>query len=154
MTDPIRPTDDAARQLARTLLHDARHGALGVVDPQTNLPLVSRVAVGRDGPDPLLLISALSRHTGALDAAPGASLLLGEPGAKGDPLTHPRLTIQGRVRQADKAALRDAWLRDHPKTALYYDFTDFRLLRLEVIRAMLNAGFGKAYDLMREDLGN
>ncbi|MBM1221482.1 pyridoxamine 5-phosphate oxidase [Ponticoccus sp. SC2-23] len=152
MTDPIRPTDDEARALARGLLRDARHAALGVTDPETGLPFVSRVAVGHDGPDALLLISSLSGHTRALDADPGASLLLGEPGPKGDPLTHPRLTLQGRVTPADKATLKDAWLRDHPKTALYYDFADFRMMRLVASRVFLNGGFGKAYEMTREDL--
>ena len=32
MTDPIRPTDDEARALARSLLQNARHAALGVTD--------------------------------------------------------------------------------------------------------------------------
>jgi len=152
MTDPIRPTDDEARALARGLMHDARHAALGVTDPETGLPFVSRVAVGHDGPDMLLLVSTLSAHTRALDASPGASLLLGEPGPKGDPLTHPRLTLQGRVERADKAALKGAWLRDHPKTALYYDFADFRMMRLVASRIFLNGGFGKAFELTRDDL--
>lgn len=152
MTDPIRPTDDAARALARDLLRGARHGALGVTDPDTGLPFVSRVAVGHDGPDAVLLLSSLSAHTRALDALPGASLLLGEPGPKGDPLTYPRLTLQGRVEPADKSALRDGWLRDHPKTALYYDFADFRMMRLVATRVFLNGGFGKAHELTRADL--
>lgn len=152
MTDPIRPTDDEARALACSLLRNARHAALGVIDPETGLPFVSRVAVGHDGSDALVLISSLSSHTRALDADPGASLLLGEPGTKGDPLTHPRLTLQGRVEPTDKAPLKEAWLRDHPKSALYYDFADFRMMRLVASRVFLNGGFGKAYELSRDDL--
>ena len=150
--DPVRPTDDAARALARGLLAGARHGALATLDAASGLPHVARVAVGHDGPDALLLVSTLSRHTQGLLADPRAALLLGEPGAKGDPLTHPRITLQGACTPADKAALREAWLRDHPKTALYYDFADFILLRLTVAQAHLNGGFGKAYRLTRDDL--
>ncbi|SMY06529.1 HugZ family pyridoxamine 5'-phosphate oxidase [Flavimaricola marinus] len=152
MTDPIRPTDDDARALARQLLTSARFGALATHDPETGLPHVARVAVGHDGGDALLLISELSLHTRHLGASPGAALLLGEPGDKGDPLTHPRMTIQGRCEEADKARLRDAWLSDHPKTALYYDFADFRLLRLVGEAVHLNGGFGKAYLLAPADL--
>jgi putative heme iron utilization protein len=152
MTDPIRPTDDEARALARSLLAKARHGALGVLDPDTGSPLVTRVAVGWDGHDPLILISALSSHTTALLADPRSSLLVGEPGERGDPLTHPRLTLLTRARKEDKAAGRAAWLRDHPKSTLYYDFADFILVRLQVVDVRLNGGFGKAYRLTRADL--
>lgn len=150
--DPIRPTDDEARALARRLIAEARHGALGVLDPETGGPFVSRVAVGRDGAAPLLLVSSLAHHARALARDPRASLLLGEPGPRGDPLTHPRLTLVGTVAEADKARGRAAWLRDHPKAALYYDFADFRLLRLEVASAHLNGGFGRAYRLAPADL--
>lgn len=70
-TDPIRPTDDEARSLARNLISDARFAALGVIDPETGAPMVTRIALV-PGPDgvPLTLISSLSAHTGALAADP------------------------------------------------------------------------------------
>jgi putative heme iron utilization protein len=152
MKDPIRPTDDTARTLARALLAGARHGALGVIDPATGGPMVSRVAVGWDGTDALVLVSTLSAHTAALRSDPRTSLLIGEPGDRGDPLTHPRLTLMTVAEVADKASGRDAWLRDHPKSLLYFDFTDFLLVRLHVRSASLNGGFGKAYRLNPADL--
>jgi heme iron utilization protein len=152
MTDPIRPTDDAARTLASALIREARHGALGVIDPATGAPQVSRVAVGWDGAAPILLVSDLSSHTRALALHPACSLMVGEPGVRGDPLTHPRLTIQCNAMVADKAALRDLWLRDHPKALLYIDFADFRMLRLGVSGAFLNGGFGRAFNLTPADL--
>lgn len=151
VTSPIRPTTDEARALARRLLTEARHGALGVLDPATGGPVVSRVAVGLHGGEPLILVSALAAHATALRADPRCSLLLGEPG-RGDPLAHPRLTLLARAEAADKAALRAAWLADHPKSALYYDFADFALLRLRVGEAHLNGGFGQAYRLGPDDL--
>lgn len=151
---PIRPTDDEARLLARRLLADARHGALGVLDPASGHPLVSRVAVGLDGAaaEPLILVSSLALHAGALRADPRCSLLIGEPG-RGDPLAHPRLTLVARAEGASKEALRAGWLAAHPKSALYYDFADVALLRLRVEGAHLNGGFGRAYRLAPEDLG-
>jgi putative heme iron utilization protein len=152
-TDPIRPTDEEARALARGLIAGARHAALGVIDPETGSPIVTRIAVvpGRDGV-PLTLVSTLSNHTAALEANPACSLLFGEPGAKGDPLTHPRLTLQARAEAADKTALKAHYLGHYPKAQLYYDFGDFRLLRLAPVAAFLNGGFGKAYRLTPEDL--
>ncbi len=151
--DPIRPTDDEARRLAQSLIRNARFGALGVIDPETSVPMVTRIAVV-PGPDciPLTLISTLSSHTAALDANPACSLLIGEPGPKGDPLTHPRLTLQARAEVADKAALKDHYLTHYPKAQLYYDFGDFRVVRLSPQKALLNGGFGKAYHLTAADL--
>ena len=88
----------------------------------------------------------------ALRADPRCSLLLGEPGPRGDPLAHPRLTLLGRVQAADKARLRAPWLAAHPKSALYYDFADFALLRVLVDAAHLNGGFGQAFRLTPSDL--
>ncbi|MBP1807480.1 pyridoxamine 5'-phosphate oxidase family protein [Rubellimicrobium aerolatum] len=151
--DPIRPTDDQARALARRLLREARHGALGVLDPDSGSPAVTRIAVGWDGTAALALVSTLAMHTRALRADPACSLLVGEPGPKGDPLTHPRLTLLARAEPADKAAHREGWLAAHPKTTLYYDFADFLLLRLAPWSAFLNGGFGQAFRLTPGDLG-
>lgn len=156
--DPIRPTDDEARGLARGLLDKARFAALGVLDPETGAPMVTRIALAR-APDgaPLTLISDLSAHTRALRADPRASLLVGEPGPKGDPLTHPRLTLQARAAFVDRAGpdhagLRHAYLDQNPKARLYIDFADFTLVRLDIAEAHLNGGFGKAYRLTAADL--
>ncbi len=156
---PIRPTDDAARQLARDLIGGARFGAIGVMDPATQAPMVSRIAIGtaKDG-TPLTLISDLSHHTIALQADPVCSLLLGEPGSKGDPLTHPRITLQARARflrhgEPGHAETRARFLETHPKSKLYIDFADFAFALFQVDKAHLNGGFGKAFILSPEDLG-
>jgi len=157
-TSPIRPTDDDARALARGLMQGAKFGALGVLDPASGAPLVSRIAVAQDeAGQPLTLISELSHHTKALRAHAAASLLLGEPGPKGDPLTHPRITLQvtaAFVPQGsdDHIALRALYLAQHPKAQLYIDFGDFHLVRLAVTTAFLNGGFGKAFTLTATDL--
>lgn len=150
---PIRPTDDEARALARQLLSAARFASIGTVEPETGHPVVTRIAMvlGPDGV-PLSAISTLSNHTAAITANPACSLLIGEPGAKGDPLTHPRLTIQAVAEQADKAALRDHYLSLYPKATLYFDFTDFQLYAFRSLRAYLNGGFGKAFILTPEDM--
>ena len=114
--------------------------------------MVTRVAVSWINGAPHLLVSDLSPHTKALTEHPACSLLLGELGTKGDPLNHPRLTLQCKSEQADKSNLRETWLTIHPKAKLYYDFTDFRLLRLQVHAAYLSGGFGKAFHLNADDL--
>ncbi len=120
--DPINPTDDAARALARQLIAEAGFGALAVQDPDGGpAPLVSRVAVAAAKAAPLILVSDLSLHTRALLAQPACSVLLGEPGDKGDPLTHPRLTLVAEAETVEKATYRSAWLQRHPKARLYVD---------------------------------
>lgn len=158
MTDPIRPTDDAAREMARDLLDRARFAALAVVLAD-GAPMVTRVAFGR-APDgtPLTLISDLAAHTGALRANPACSLLVGEPGPKGDPLTHPRLTLQASARFTGKGdaghdALAAHYLRDHPKAKLYIGFSDFAFALFSVQAGHLNGGFGKAFHLTAADMG-
>lgn len=149
--DPVRPADETARALAAELLGAMRFAALGTL--RDGAPMVTRVAcLWLPGLGPATLVSDLSEHAAALAADPRCSLLAGEPGAKGDPLTHPRITLLGRAERADKAAHRDAWLAAIPKAGLYYDFADFRLWRLAPTEAHLNGGFGKAYRLGPQDL--
>lgn len=157
--DPIRETDDESRALARGLIDGASFAALGVLDPQTGAPMVSRVALATtpDG-QPVTLVSDLSLHTRALRANPVCSLLVGEPGERGDPLTHPRLTLQARARflrhgEPGHAALRAHYLARQPKAQVYIDFADFSFALFAVSEAHLNGGFGRAYRLMPADLG-
>ncbi|MEZ5778928.1 MAG: pyridoxamine 5'-phosphate oxidase family protein [Paracoccaceae bacterium] len=157
MTDrinPIRDTDDEARALARRLMTEASIAALGVLDPETGSPYVSRIAVSVDGTGRLLtLVSDLSRHAAALRLNPDASILVGEPGPKGDALGHPRLTLQVRARFIPPApGLRDRWLASHPKAKLYVDFADFRFVTFHILQGYLNGGFGKAFAMKADDL--
>ncbi|MEO0992151.1 MAG: pyridoxamine 5-phosphate oxidase, partial [Pseudomonadota bacterium] len=92
-----------------------------------------------------------------LKACARCSLLVGEPGEKGDPLTHPRLTLIADARfvpHGDAAfrPLRDHYLTTHPKAKLYIDFADFSFALFDVTAAHLNGGFGKAYQLQPADL--
>lgn len=158
MTDPIRPTDDQARRMARDLLQAATFAALATIDPDTGTPTLSRIALAT-APDgtPVSLISSLSAHARALAAQPACAILVGEPNERGDPLTHPRLTLQAKARtvardEAGFSPLRDHYLALRPKSKLYIDFGDFYFLRFEPTRAFLNGGFGMAFNLTPADL--
>ena len=155
--DPFRPMDDEARATLARLL-SLGHAALAFTDPATGTPGISRIAFARD-PEvgPLTLISSLTQHHGALLAHPDCAVMLGEPGAKGDPLTHPRLMIRARacfVAADDPArpALRARWLERAPKAGLYIDLADFAFVRLSPVSALLNGGFGRAYRIDLADL--
>jgi putative heme iron utilization protein len=153
---PIRPTDDEARALARELTQGATFAALGVIDPATGAPHVTRISFALDASNqPITLVSTLAFHTGALQANPICSLLIGEPPNKGDPLAFPRLTLSARAEilpPEHKADLRGPFLKAHPKAQLYIDFSDFHFVRFDLTGAALNAGFGKAYELTKDDL--
>jgi putative heme iron utilization protein len=155
--DVLRETDAEAIRLAKTLVRAARFGALAALEPETGAPLASRVGVATDvDGTPLILVSGLAAHTRAILADPRCSLLLGEPG-KGDPLAHPRITLQCRAVRLEPdtpAHARAEWryLSRNPKAKLYVGLGDFSFFRLEVERASLNGGFGKAYALKRDEI--
>ncbi|WP_422037614.1 HugZ family protein [Roseibium sp.] len=154
---PIRETDDQSRRLAKDLVRTARFGALAAIEAGTGHPLASRVALATDlDGTPIILTSTLSGHTSAILETPDCSLLVGEPG-KGDPLAHARITLFcSAVRTARESEthkrLRRRYLARHPKAELYADFGDFAFFRLELKRASLNGGFGKAFELQQADL--
>ncbi|HEX2147409.1 MAG TPA: pyridoxamine 5'-phosphate oxidase family protein, partial [Pseudorhizobium sp.] len=153
----LRETDEDARILARSLIHCARHMALAVLDPETGFPSASRALTAPDFDGaPVILASALSGHTKGLAADPRCSLLAGEP-AKGDPLAHPRITLQCVASPVERssephARLRERFLGYHPKASLYVDFPDFRFYRLVPRSASLNGGFGRAFALGPADI--
>lgn len=154
--DPLNPVDAAARALARRLIGEACFAAIAFIDPADGGPSVSRVALAT-APDgvPFALVSTLAAHTRALLADPRCSLLVGEPGPKGDPLTHPRLALRATAVFAEGAgadALRAAFVAARPKAALYAALPDFRPVRFVPERGLLNGGFGRAYALTAADL--
>ncbi|WP_400086306.1 pyridoxamine 5-phosphate oxidase [Yoonia sp. R78084] len=153
MTDPINPTDDSARALAQNLLQNIRFAALAVTHPDSGVPYVARVAMLWHDGALLTLVSTLSLHTKALAKNSACAALIGEPGDKGDPLTHPRMTLMCTAQEVDKSAYKATWLAAIPKAQLYYDFSDFRMYALAVSEAHLNGGFGKAFTLSADDLG-
>lgn len=155
--NPIRPTTPEAIQLAKNLLRTSRYGAIAVFDAATGRPLASRVAVATDTDGtPLILVSGLAAHTPGLLANPACSLLLGEVG-KGDPLAHARITLHCQARKVERDTpdyprLRRRYLNHNPKGSLYVDLGDFAFFRLELESASLNGGFGKAFNLKRDDM--
>ena len=151
--DPVQPLDSEAREMADRLLREATFGALAVIDPETGAPSVTRVALGTDhNGDPVSLISRLATHFAAIEADDRCALLIGEPGDKGDPLAHPRMTLYCTATFVHKedpehSALRDHYLSTHPKSKLYIDFPDFSFVRFTINGGLLNGGFGKAFRL-------
>jgi hypothetical protein len=154
--DPVQSANEEARETTRQLLREARFGTLATIN-ENGYPFASLVTFALDRMQtPFLLVSRLSGHTKHLLADPRCSLLVGEPG-KGDPLAHARITIQCSANIIDRASdeniiLRTLFIARHPKAALYIDFPDFLYIRLTMMEASLNGGFGKAFRLKSDDL--
>jgi putative heme iron utilization protein len=153
----ILETDGDAIALAKTLVREARSGALATIEKGSGHPFASLASVATDVDGaPVVLVSRLSGHTTNLMAEGRCSLLLGQPG-KGDPLAHPRITLIADAKQvardsAEGARVRRRFLARHPKAQLYVDFPDFGFFRIAPARASLNGGFGRAYELTAGDL--
>jgi putative heme iron utilization protein len=154
---PLRETDNEARQLARKLIGGVRHAALAVLD-ETGAPAVTRIAFGVESDGTMVsLISNLSAHAKRLKAQPRCGILIGDPPQKGNPLAFARLSLAAEVQFLSRDdpghnARRDEWLKTHPKSALYVDFSDFNFIAFTPLHGDLNGGFGKAYHLTRADL--
>lgn len=155
--NPYQPLDDAYRGLVHALVREATHAALAFQRPGTTLPSVSRIALATDHQgQPISLLSSLSDHSRALQNNPACALLIGDPGPKGDPLTHPRLTLHVTAHTIPRAsekheALRDRYLSLRPKAKLYIDFADFSFVRFDIQDGLLNGGFGKAHRVAAAD---
>jgi putative heme iron utilization protein len=157
MFDRIRPTDDQARQLGKTLIHGAHAAALATLQPPEGHPFASLVTAAPDfSGTPIILISSLSGHAVNLEADSRCTLLCASSG-KGDPLQHPRISVVSRARRLDRNSeagvrAKRRFLAFNPKAELYVNFADFSFHALDILRASLNGGFGKAYELRGDDL--
>ncbi|MDP9000411.1 MAG: DUF2470 domain-containing protein [Myxococcota bacterium] len=133
----------------RTLAAQAKSATLSTIarDP-FGFPYGSLVTLAVDDAGrPLLLLSELAEHTCNLQARTDASVLLTEPlGTHDQPLALGRVTILGlcaEVSAAERAAARDAFLKQQPGASDYVDFEDFGFYRLEPAALRYIGGFGR-----------
>src|SRR5580704_3450389 len=129
----MRPTPDFdPKRTARTLLREARSGALATLMAGSGDPYCSlvNVATAADGA-PLLLISRLAVHTQNLLADTRVSLMLDER-REGDPLQGARVMLQGNAGATDDAAARRRYLARHPEAEMFAGFADFAFYRIAV----------------------
>jgi putative heme iron utilization protein len=92
---------------------------------------------------PILLLSDLAEHSKAIAADPRVSLLFDGTAGLVQPLTGMRVSLLGRVAEADDDRLKRRFLRRHPDAAMYAGFKDFHFYKVTPERAHLVAGFGK-----------
>ncbi len=140
---------------AAHLLRNIKSASAGTVF-KTGAPCVTlvNVALSLDGM-PLLCLSGLSQHTHNLKNDMRLSLLLIKSG-KGDPLTHPRLSLFGNAYELGEPSCntleRDCFLKAHPKAKIYMQLPDFRLWRVALESAHFNGGFARAAQFTAQEL--
>ena len=140
------------RAAARTLMREARSGALATLMTGSGDPYCSlvNVATAADGA-PLLLISQLALHTKNITADARVSLMLDERKA-GDPLEGARVMLMGAAAKTEHADARRRYLARHPDAEMFAGFGDFAFYEIELKGAHLVAGFGRIVDLKPSDL--
>jgi putative heme iron utilization protein len=143
--------------LARGVMRAADRATLGTVmrgeQPDAGGPYASLVLVALDhDASPLLLISALADHTRNVAADARVSLLFDGTAGLDEPLTGPRVSLQGQAERTDEPRHRARFLARHPGAAMYAGFKDFAFYRAAVARAHLVAGFGRIHWIAAEDL--
>ncbi len=136
------PKPEPGRRV-RGLMRAATTAALGTCTDD-GTPYVSLVlsTVDHDA-SPLLLLSELAEHTRNLRANPAVSLLYDGTAGRDDRLAGPRATVQGQARIIEDPRCLDRLTARHPDAAVYRDFKDFHLFRVDIERAHLVAGFGR-----------
>jgi len=142
------------RPFLEELLNGVHHAVLACHDPDGGGPLLSRIALQFDAEEGLLaLLSGLAAHSRALSSDPRAGLLIALPRGRGDPMTHPRLSLQVRAEGAGPDPGRRArWLAGDPKAQVYVDLPDFAFWRMVPTGGLLNAGFGRAFRVTPADM--
>lgn len=138
--DPLVLARDVARGCDRAVLAAvARTGA-----PEAGAPYASLVQIAFDhDASPLLLISTLADHTRNLLEDPRCSLLFDGTGGLAEPLTGPRVSVQGTARQTDDPRVAERYLARFPGARMYAGFKDFAFWKVAPARAHLVAGFGR-----------
>ena len=152
---PADPNKAHAKLIAdaKRLMRLARTGALATLDATGGAPLATLVGVASDFDGaPLFLMSTLSRHTRNLAHDPRASLLLTGRHERGDPLNHPRVTLNGQVERGAAPRAKARYLQRNPKAGLYAGFADFAVLKLRIEDVHFNGGFGRAVPLTPDEV--
>ena len=134
-------------QQARAVARACRTASLATAMAGSDgTPYASLVLVAFDhDATPLLLISRLAEHTKNIEADPRVSLLCDGTAGYAEPLTGPRVSLQGHAERTDEPQHRARFLNRHPSAAMYAGFPDFNYYRIEIERAHIVAGFGRIH---------
>lgn len=100
---------------------------------------------------PFILMSNMTDHTRNIVNDNRVSLLIDGTHGK-NRMDSARVALMGQATMVDKAEYKDRYLERQPSAKAYFDFGDFNLYTIEITHARLNAGFGKAFWLDKEQM--
>ena len=143
-----------------TLLQQQRWAALATFNDDGS-PEASMVAyaMGHHAGEIYLHLSELAPHTRNLMQSPRLALAISEPDTgEGDPQRLARATLYGRAEplepgDTDYATARSCYLSRLPTAQRLFDFGDFHLFRLHVDTLRFVGGFGQAFTISSNELG-
>jgi putative heme iron utilization protein len=149
--------NESLRELA-SLIRTQRIAALGTL--QDNAPMVSMVlyAAAADFTAFYIHVSQLAKHTRNLQGNSRVSLLISESEARVlDPQTVARVSILGiasRIARVDSEyeEIKSIYIKQNPQTEPNFDLHDFDMYRIDPTQARFIAGFGKIFDLGKQEL--
>ncbi|WP_207538016.1 HugZ family pyridoxamine 5'-phosphate oxidase [Sabulicella rubraurantiaca] len=136
---------------ARRLIRAARSATLATEAEGQPFASLVTPATAPDG-SVLLWLSSLSEHTRQLRRNGRCALLFTGAAGGPNPQTAPRVTVTGLAEVIEDPALKSRWLACHPYAALYADFADFALWRVQPGGALLVGGFARARRLSAAEL--
>lgn len=146
---PLRPPSNSTRptaaEEARTIAAATNAATLATLTADGD-PWASLVAYGLLGGTPVLCVSNLAEHGRNLARDPRASLSIVAASSDTDPLAGHRITLAGVVTRppdAERDAVRAAYLSAVPAARFYLDFSDFTLWVLQVQRVRWVGGYGR-----------
>ncbi len=160
MSTPAETKEPDALAMARDVVRGCDRAVLAALaradTPEAGAPYASlvQVAFAHDA-RPILLISTLADHTKDLLEDPRCSLLFDGTAGLAEPLTGPRVSLQGTARRTDDPLLAERYLARFPGARMYAGFKDFAFWTVEPGRAHLVAGFGRIrwFDAFAFDAG-
>lgn len=130
-------------RLARSLIRSCDRAALATRaqddGPYSSLVMCAATLAG----SPILLLSDLAEHTQNIQKDDRVSLLFDGTRHLKDPLTGPRVSVQGHAKRVDGDSCRLRFLARHLSARDYVDFGDFNFYEITIERAHLVAGFGR-----------
>jgi putative heme iron utilization protein len=146
------------REAVRTLLEQRK--VLGLAVILDDEPAVSLLpyAAAPDFSAVYVQASQLARHTQALRAGAGVSILVhGLDTEDADPLQIERLTMHAVVEPLDRgsetfAKASEVFVARFPSAEMTLGFADFGLFALRFVSGRYVAGFAQAFDVSPEDL--
>lgn len=111
-----------------------------------------------DGSAILIHVSRLAQHTGDILADPRVAAMIAEPESEGKlAQALPRVMIHGAARELDRESgeyerAKLAYLTRHPRSEMTFGLGDFSLFAIEPRTVRFVAGFGRAFDVEKEEL--